>query len=103
MSRISDSHLPPARENEDMTATVTLQGSDNATDTVLVVVRHHPDPAVLAVPGLASRTVELGADLVTQMADLYEEGVRHITLPEVVDLSDAADPPPGRRDSGRAA
>jgi hypothetical protein len=64
---------------------------DSATDTVLVYRRHF-DPATLAVAGMTPCTTQLGTDPIAKVAALYEQGARHITLPEPVDLSPAADP-----------
>jgi hypothetical protein len=71
------------------TATVE-HNPDSATDTVLVC-RRHADPATLAIAGMAAQTTRLGADPLARVTELYEQGVRHITLPEPVDLSSAAD------------
>lgn len=68
---------------------------DTVMDTVLVH-RPHADPATLAVAGMAAQTTRLGADPMARVTELYEQGTRHITLPEPVDLSSGADP-------GRAA
>lgn len=67
----------------------------SAADTVLVH-RRHADPATLAITGMAARMTRLGADPVARVTELYEQGARHITLPEPVDLSSGAD-------AGRAA
>jgi hypothetical protein len=96
MKRTMDGHFHQAREDEDAMPTATVEHDpDSAADTVLVH-RRHADPATLAVAGMAARTTRLGADPVARVTELYEQGARHITLTEPVDLSSAAD-------AGRAA
>lgn len=90
MSRPADGHLHEARDNEEAMPEVTLElGPDSAADTVLVY-RRHTDPATLAVAGMAACTTLLGTDPVASVTRIYEQGARHVTLPEPVDLSSAA-------------
>ncbi|MYS18717.1 hypothetical protein GA0115240_100427 [Streptomyces sp. DvalAA-14] len=69
---------------------MTTVTQDHRAD-IAVVSRRHTDPATLGVEGMGARPAALGGDPIGGVTALYEQGARHILLPEPVDLSPAAD------------
>ncbi|MFC4033489.1 DUF5825 family protein [Streptomyces polygonati] len=69
-----------------MTTATQDQGAD-----IALVHRRHADPATITLEGMGARAATLGADPIGAVSALWEQGARHVVLPEPVDLSAAGD------------